>query len=121
LTNNNGNFNTADGVNALFANTTGINNTASGSAALASNTTGSGNIAIGKQAGVNLTTGSNNIDIGNVGLVGEANTVHIGKQGTQKATLIAGIFGTPVTGSTVVVNSSGKLGVSTSSARFKEA
>src|SRR4029077_3389325 len=66
---------------------------------------------------------SNNIDIGaNVpGVAKEANTIRIGKQGTQKTTFVAGIFGTAVTGSTVVVNSAGKLGVATSSARFKEA
>jgi hypothetical protein len=120
VNNTSGGFGTAVGTKALFANTTGINNTACGSAALGSNTTGSGNIAIGRQAGVNLTTGSNNIDIGNVGLAGESNTVHIGKQGTQKATFIAGVFGTAVSGSTVVVNSTGKLGVATSSARFKQ-
>jgi len=76
---------------------------------------------LGANAGLNLTTGSNNIDIGAPGAAGEANTIRIGKQGTQKATLIAGIFGSPVTGSTVVVNSTGKLGVAASSARFKEA
>src|SRR5205823_1691888 len=48
--------------------------------------------------------------------------IRIGKQGTQNGTFIAGIFGVTMTGSPVVVNSSGKLGVSgTSSARFKEA
>src|SRR6266513_321336 len=120
LTHNNGNFNTADGFNALFDNTTGINNTASGSAALASNTTGSGNIAIGKQAGVNLTTGSNNIDIGNVGLVGEANKIRIGKTGTQTATFIAGIRGVTVpSGVGVIIGSNGQLGTVLSSARFK--
>ena len=99
-----------------------IANVAEGDAALASNTTGSNNVAIGKQAGVNLTTGSNNIDIGNVGLAGEANKIRIGKQGTQNGTFIAGIFGVTMTGSPVVVNSSGKLGVSgTSSIRFKKA
>jgi uncharacterized coiled-coil protein SlyX len=56
-----------------------------------------------------------------LGAAGEANTIRIGKQGTQKATFIAGIFGTAVSGSTVVVNSSGKLGVAVSSASFKEA
>ena len=78
---------------------------------------------MGSNGGGNLTTGSNNIDIGaNVlGNAGEANTIRIGKQGTQKATFIAGISGVPVTGSTVVVNASGKLGVATSSARFKQA
>jgi hypothetical protein len=84
--------------------------------------TGSNNIAVGANAGVNLTTGSNNIDIGaNVlGNAGEANTIRIGKQGTQKSTVIAGTFGTAATGSPVVVASNGKLGVATSSARFKE-
>ena len=78
---------------------------------------------MGSNAGANLTTGGNNIDIGaNVpGNAGEANTIRIGKQGTQKNTFIAGIFGTAVTGSSVVVSSTGKLGVATSSARFKEA
>jgi len=56
-----------------------------------------------------------------LGAAGEANTIRIGKQGTQKATFIAGIFGTAVSGSTVVVNSSGKLGLAVSSASFKEA
>jgi hypothetical protein len=85
--------------------------------------TGSNNIALGSNAGSNLTTGSNNIDIGaNVlGVAGEANTTRIGKQGTQTATFIGGIFGTAVTGSQVVVSSNGKLGVATSSARFKKA
>ena len=35
--------------------------------------------------------------------------------------MIAGIYGVAVTGSTVAINSTGKLGVTTSSARFKEA
>jgi hypothetical protein len=56
-----------------------------------------------------------------LGNAGEANTIRIGKQGTQKNTFIAGILGTAVTGSSVVVSSTGKLGVATSSARFKEA
>ena len=55
------------------------------------------------------------------GTAGEANSIRIGNQGTQKATFIAGIAGTPISGSPVVVNSTGKLGVATSSVRFKEA
>ena len=115
--------NTADGTFALFENTTGAKNTAAGVDALENNTKGGSNVAVGYLAGQNLTTGNNNIDIGaNVtGTAGEANTIRIGKQGTQKSTLVAGIFGTAVTGSTVVINSTGKLGVATSSARFKEA
>src|SRR5207248_2639638 len=121
--NTNGNSNTADGTSALARNTTGSDNTAQGNTALNKNTIGSNNTALGSLAGQNLTTGSNNIDIGAnvVGAASEANTIRIGKQGTQKATFVAGISGVAVTGSTVVVNASGKLGVATSSARFKEA
>jgi trimeric autotransporter adhesin len=137
--NKTGSFNTADGDAALVNNTSANNNTAVGFAALqrntvghdntaegfqaANNTTGNNNVALGSNAGGNLTTGSNNIDIGaNVpGVAGEANTIRIGKQGTQRATFIAGISGTTVAGTTVVVNSTGKLGVASSSARFKEA
>ena len=121
--NTSGSNNTGDGLSASENNTTGHDNTSAGFQALKSNTSGSNNIGLGSNAGGNLTTGNNNIDIGaNVlGAAGEANTIRIGKQGTQKSTLVAGIFGTAVTGSTVVVNSTGKLGVATSSARFKEA
>jgi uncharacterized coiled-coil protein SlyX len=76
---------------------------------------------LGYLAGQNLTTGSNNIDIGNFGVTGEAGKIRIGTAATQTATFIAGIHGAAVTGSAVVVNSSGQLGVAPSSARFKEA
>src|SRR5580765_3478072 len=115
-----GNGNTAEGVNALFGNTTGNNNTASGENALFRNTTGSSNIAVGVNAGSNLTIGSNNIDIGNAGVAAEANTVRVGTQGNQRRVFIAGISGTAVTGSPVVVNASGQLGVAASSERFKD-
>jgi hypothetical protein len=115
-----GNDNTVSGLNALYSNRTGHDNTAEGSAAL-QNTTGSSNIALGSHAGFNLTTGSNNIDIGNTGVAGESAKIRIGTQGTQNGTFIAGIYNVAVTGSTVTVNSNGKLGVTASSARFKEA
>ena len=123
LLNNRGNNNAATGAFALQGNTTGHDNTAQGFQSLNGNGSGSNNVAFGSHAGANLTTGNNNIDIGaNVlGNAGEANTIRIGKQGTQKSTFIGGIFGTAVTGSTVVVSSNGKLGVATSSSRFKEA
>jgi uncharacterized coiled-coil protein SlyX len=136
--NTTGNNNTADGLEALFSNTTGFNNTADGILALENNigghdniavgfqalkgnTTGVNNVALGSNAGSNLTTGSNNIDIGAQGAAGESAKIRIGKQGTQNGTFIAGISGAAVTGTQVVVNSSGKLGVAASSARFKEA
>ena len=74
---------------------------------------------MGFQAGVNLTSGSNNIHIGNQGIAGDANTVRIGRQGIHIRTLIAGISGNPIAGTSVVVNANGQLGTGASSQRFK--
>jgi endosialidase-like protein len=115
-----GEANNAFGESALPKNTTGMDNTAIGDDALWGNTTGDFNIALGSGAGRFLTTGSHNIDIGNFGVAGESNTIRIGTQGTQARTFVAGISGTAVRGSAVVVNSSGQLGVSPSSARYKD-
>jgi hypothetical protein len=113
--------NTANGVNALFFNTTGHDNTADGLNALLNNR-GSNNIAVGSQAGSNLTTGSNNIDIGALGSAGEANTIRLGRPGTQTRTFIAGIRGVTVpSGVGVIVGSNNQLGTVQSSKRFKEA
>ena len=120
FSNTSANDNTAIGYFALLGNTTGNNNTANGTNALLNNTTGNENIAFGNLAGSNLTTGDNNIDIGNAGVAGESAKIRIGTQGTQTRTFVAGIRGTAVGGSTVVVNSSGQLGVAGSSARFKD-
>jgi hypothetical protein len=138
LLSNTGNSNTADGVDALQENTTGFQNVASGAVALFSNmsghdntaigfqvllnnTTGSNNIALGARAGSSLTTGSNNIEIGAAGVAAEANTIRIGKSGTQQRAFIAGISGKIVTnGVGVIINPSGQLGTILSSARFKE-
>jgi endosialidase-like protein len=121
-TNNAGNGNAAIGAYALHSNTRGQNNIAVGYNALFSNTFGSKNIAVGSEAGFNLTTGSHNIDIGNPGVAGEAKAIRIGNQGTQTATFIAGISGATVpTGVPVIVDATGHLGTTTSSARFKDA
>ena len=53
-------FNTAEGDNALFSNTTGTSNTADGAEALQSNTTGIQNTANGLRALFNNTTGNSN-------------------------------------------------------------
>src|SRR5437870_5160222 len=119
--NTTGNYNTASGQGSLLSNTTGRNNTADGQNALHNNTTGSFNMALGENAGFNLTTGSNNIEIGNRGVAGEAKTIRIGKQGTQTATFIAATSGATVrTGVAVIVDSSGHLGTTISSALFKD-
>ena len=126
--------NTAIGVNALDQNIAGPGNTAVGAAALFNNnsnyntavgyqalhnSTGNNNIAIGSSAGSNLTTGSYNIDIGDTGAAGDSARIRIGVQGTQTATNIAGIVDSPISGTGVVVNSFGRLGVASSSVRFK--
>ena len=90
--------------------------------ALFSNTRGSSNIALGSGAGGALTIGSNNIDIGNAGVAGESAKIRIGTKPTHKNTYIAGIYGVTMSrGVGVLIDSSGHLGTSTSSARFKDA
>jgi hypothetical protein len=116
--NETGSSNTAIGYSALVFNTAGGQNTAIGYEALSS-TLGSTNTALGYRAGANLGTGSNNICIGNVGVTNESNTLRIGT--SQSATFVAGINGqTSPGGVPVGVNSSGKLGTTVSSRRFKE-
>src|SRR4029077_10545162 len=103
---------------------TGNSNTGSGYFALINNTSGSNNIAVGANAGINLTTGSNNIDIGAPGTAGESKKIRIGKQGTQIATFIAGIYNVNEGGAIkpVYVNSNGQLGTQApaSARRFKK-
>ena len=132
MLNTEGYRNTATGFAALQINTTGNFNTAHGWASFLSNETGSLNTALGAAAG-NLTTGDNNIDVGNVGVAAEANTIRIGTvvevtdpfppnlvHPVHTATYIAGISGQTASGGVAVhINSDGKLGTLTSSARFK--
>jgi hypothetical protein len=119
LKNTTGQFNTAVGVNDQASNTTGQRNTSLGVGALFTNTTGTNNIAVGVNAAYNPAAGSNNIEIGNVGVAADTNMIRLGTQGTQTKTFIAGIAGSAVTGSDVVVNGNGQLGVVVSSARYK--
>jgi trimeric autotransporter adhesin len=119
LLNTTGEFNTAIGDQALYSNRSGNDNTAIGSSAMLLSG-GSNNIALGSLAGSNLTSGDNNIDIGNSGAGAESDTIRIGDSALQNRTFVAGISGIPVTGTTVVVNGSGQLGVSPSSQRFKD-
>ena len=120
LADGNGNDNTAVGVNALVSNA-GNNNVAIGFAALEKNTTGCRNISVGSAAGRILTTGDDNIDIGNQGLPHDSNVIRIGTVGTQTNAFIAGISGATVpAGVPVIVDTTGHLGTTTSSARYKE-
>ena len=118
--NTNGHDNVAFGMRALQNNTGGYSNTALGSYALQTNISGYTNIAVGLLAGYYI-TGNNNIDIGNQGVTGESGTIRIGTSGSQTNTYIAGVSGATVPGGVgVIVDSSGHLGTTTSSARFKE-
>jgi hypothetical protein len=135
FSNTTGLSNTAVGVQALLDNVTGDQNTATGYLTLVSSTgsnntgfgyealrslkSGSSNIALGSLAGYNITTGSNDIDIGNTGDAAESGVIRIGTSGTQTAAYIAGIVGTKITGSEVVITASGQLGVKASSERYK--
>jgi Chaperone of endosialidase len=132
-----GNDNLGVGDSALVNNTSGDQNLGVGTFAGGS-TTGSRNTSLGFDAGINADTGSNNIDIGNQGVAGESNTIRIGQQvavapvlppdypyshadlAAHTATYIAGISGVAVSGSAVVVSSSGQLGVKMSSERYKD-
>jgi hypothetical protein len=115
--------NTAAGALALVI-TRGDRNTGVGATALDSNTTGTNNVAVGYAAGANATTGSNNIYLGaNVlGVAGESNAIYLGRFGVHSKTVIGGIFGiqTPGPGLPVLIDPSGQLGTSFSSARYKE-
>jgi hypothetical protein len=115
-----GSNNTAVGVEALRRNTQGDNNTCIGNSSLY-NCEGNNNTAIGTSAGMNIKRGNNNICIGNVGVATESDTIRIGNA-THPNTFVAGISGATVpTGVAVIVDASGHLGTTTSSARFKEA
>ena len=104
-----GNGNVAIGQEALRINTNGVANTAVGSNALFNNTTGYYNTALGQNAGIGVTTAQNVICIGAVG----ANVSH--------SCYIGEIFGqTSASGVPVLINSSNRLGTTTSSRRFKQ-
>ncbi len=121
LFDNNASYNTAVGIAALSGNTMGGNNTGVGYFALSSVTTGGGNIGIGSGAGQNVAgSGSYTIEIGNSGTVTDSNVIRIGTPGEQISTFIAGINNATITGSAVLVNPNGQLGVLLSSERYKK-
>jgi hypothetical protein len=116
-----GSNNTAAGYRALGGCTTGVDNTAFGLGTLLELTTGGNNVAVGFNAGANVTAGSNNIDIGSAPPGDEGSTIRIGLPGLQTAVFLAGVYGSTSSGGTpVYINSSGLLGYTPSSIRFKE-
>ena len=113
-------LNTAIGFNAMLANTTGPGNTAVGQQTLLNLTTGEGNLALGQYAGNNLTVESNDIDLANNGVAGDSGVIRIGTAGYQNAAFISGVYTSNVSGTPVLVTSTGRLGIATSSRRYKE-
>ena len=135
-----GRDNLALGSGALYWNTTGGSNVAVGQQAMNTgitifDNTGIGyqallnlhggsnnNTAIGFMAGLSLTGGVNNIYIGNPGMSSEDNTIRIGDSPLGPYnTYIQGIYGSSIaSGAAVMVDSTGHLGTSSSSRRYKE-
>jgi len=127
--NRQGMFNTAIGDVALLANEIGDNNTAVGSGALSSFnplTFGGGNTAVGTGALSMDTTGGSNTALGagaGSGVTTASNVICIGAAGNNvsNSCYVGNIFGsTSSNGIAVVVNTNGRLGTMTSSARFKD-
>ena len=106
----------------MFENTTGHHNVALGDRALYENTTGNWNIALGASAGM-YPHGNDNIHIGHPGFETDSGVIRIGYPEFQIATFVAGIRGV-TTGQNnavpVVIDSTGQLGVISSSRRYKE-
>src|SRR5215211_7086076 len=144
FSNNTGSGNTAMGEEALLRNTTGTSNTATGNAAQLGNSDGSSNTATGNAALQNNISGNNNTAIGQGALyysTGNGNTalgasagdyvttannvIAIGSAGANvsDSCYIGKIFGAtiePTSALNVMIDSSGKLGTTASSKRFKE-
>jgi hypothetical protein len=122
-----GSGNTAIGAGVLSSVTTGSNNNGMGLDVGGLISSGNYNIFIGTNAGTAYVTGteSSNILFNANGTNGENNVLRIGNAtGTSTQQLnsayICGITGINVTGSAVMVNASNQLGVTVSSARYKE-
>ncbi len=81
-------------------------------------TAGNNNIAVGETAGLLLTSGDENIYLGNQGASTESGTMRLGGA-NQIRTFIAGIANTPLSGTMVLIDGSGQLGITLSSARYK--
>jgi trimeric autotransporter adhesin len=138
---NRGNDNTAVGWEACYLNLTGTSNVAVGIDSLSGTFGSSRNVVLGADAqndsfdaNDNIVVGfeahgladDHNILLGSVGFTNDRGTMRIGDSffSDIAGTYLAGISGTPLTHGTAVavgITSDGQLGVSVSSARFKEA
>jgi len=125
MVNTSGVGNTATGYNSLHSNSTGIRNTGNGINSLGKVTTGARNTALGAGAGSNITTGSDNVIIGaqNSGIAAENGVIRIGNGAYQKKAFVAGIRGVTTglaNATTVFIDGNGQLGTKKSSREYKE-
>src|SRR4029077_2623633 len=116
FSNTDGDSNNAVGFNAMGANADGLFNNAVGFDAMADNVSGAGNVAVGDSAGAGV-EGDFNIYIGafagpapSPAPVAESETIRIGDV-FNVACFVGGIFDVAVTGTPVVVDANGQLGV----------
>jgi trimeric autotransporter adhesin len=123
--NTTGSSNTFVGPVSGEFNTTGSENTFIGYESGPTNDVGSGNTYIGMNAGL-LNKGDKNVYVGHnagVGQLTDSNTMRLGSTSEVTNTYVAGVFGASVdnaTGIAVVIDSTGKLGTTLSSRRFKQ-
>jgi hypothetical protein len=113
-----GGFNAVVGAHALHANTNAGFNTAVGAWALSSNSSGEGNIAVGYRAGIGNIDGNENIYLGHTGAPHESHTMRLGTIYTNTV-YMEGVAAQGQAGVPVVITPLGKLGILTSSARYK--
>jgi hypothetical protein len=116
VSNVDGDSNNAVGFNSLGANSDGLFNNAMGFDAMGDNISGAGNVAVGDSAGAGV-EGDFNIYIGafagpapSPAPVAESETIRIGDT-FNTACFVGGISGVVVTGTPVVVDANGQLGV----------
>ena len=116
FSNGDGDSNNAFGFNSLGSNSDGLFNNALGFDAMADNVHGAGNVAVGDSAGAGV-EGDFNIYIGafagpapSPAPVAESETIRIGDT-FNTACFVGGISGVVVTGTPVVVDANGQLGV----------
>jgi len=120
---NSGYNNSFLGDSAGYSNTAGFDNTFLGFQAGYSNLVGQHNTYVGETAGYS-NTGDQNVYLGSgsgTGVTSESNTMRLGGSSIT-STYMAGVAGANIgsSGVAVMVDSTGKLGVTTSSRRFKD-
>lgn len=120
-----GQLNLGIGYQCNFSVTTGSGNTSFGQQANLFGVSGSYNTVLGGyQSAINWTgSESSNVCINSSGVTGDNNVLRIGDSSGNNqisSAYIQGIYGVSVTGSAVLVDSSGQLGVTVSSRRWKE-